>query len=206
MTIWKNTCGESWQDTIENGWEVSGKPGAFLFFIPKGALTHHLLKQAVVALPLVGHVRSPRGIAAPAGAAWPRRDHKSREPLDKAAFLPNCQPCPRSRRRGFRFGSPCSWGGILPPHPAACLRQPATGSLTQIQGWNDSFHPCWWYVVFHDILSENKGALFCGTPFRKDKVIYGDLSFGGQDSQPWSRALRCGCCGLSELFSDAQRV
>ena len=68
MIIWKNTCGESWQDTIENGWEVSGKPGAFLFFIPKGALTHHLLKQAVVALPLVGHVRSPRGIAAPAGA------------------------------------------------------------------------------------------------------------------------------------------
>lgn len=69
MIIWKNTCGESWQDTIENGWEVSGKPGAFLFFIPKGALIHHLLKQAVVALPLVGHVRSPRGIAAPAGAA-----------------------------------------------------------------------------------------------------------------------------------------
>ena len=27
---------------------------------PKGALTHHLLKQAVVALPLVGHVRSSR--------------------------------------------------------------------------------------------------------------------------------------------------
>ena len=69
MIIWKNTCGESWQDTIENGWEVSGKLGAFLFFIPKGALTHHLLKQAVVALPLVGHVRSPRGIASPAGAA-----------------------------------------------------------------------------------------------------------------------------------------
>ena len=69
MKIWKNTCGASWRGTIDNGWEVSGKPGAFLFFIPKGALTHHLLKQAVVALPLVGHVRSPRGIAAPAGAA-----------------------------------------------------------------------------------------------------------------------------------------
>ena len=69
MTIWKNTCGGSWQGTIENGGEVSGKPGAFLFFIPKGALTHHLLKQAVVALPLVGHVRSPRGIAASADAA-----------------------------------------------------------------------------------------------------------------------------------------
>ncbi len=60
MTIWKNTCGGSWQGTIENGGEVSGKPGAFLFFIPKGALAHHLLKQAVVALPLVGHVRSLR--------------------------------------------------------------------------------------------------------------------------------------------------
>ena len=23
-------------------WEVSGKPGAFLFFLPKGALVHHL--------------------------------------------------------------------------------------------------------------------------------------------------------------------
>ena len=23
-------------------WEVSGKPGTFLFFLPKGALTHHL--------------------------------------------------------------------------------------------------------------------------------------------------------------------
>ena len=45
--------------------------GASFFFIPKGALTHHLLKQAVVALPLVGHVRSPRGIAAPAGALCP---------------------------------------------------------------------------------------------------------------------------------------
>lgn len=194
MIIWKSTCGESWQDTIDNGWEVSGKPGAFLFFIPKGALTHHLLKQAVVALPLVGHVRSPRGIAAPPGADG------------QGCISANCQPCPCSRRRGFRFGNPCSWGGILPPHPAACLRQPATGSLTQMQGWNDSFHPCWWCVAFYDVLSENKGALFRGTPFRKDKVIYGDLSFGGQNSQPWSRTLRRGCCGLSELFSDAQRV
>ena len=75
----------------------------------------------------------------------------------------------------------------MPPHPAACLRQTCTGSLTQIQGWNESFRPCWWCVAFHDVLSENKGALFWGTPFRKDKVIYGDLSFGGQDGQPWSR-------------------
>ena len=31
MTIWKNTCGGSWQGTIENGGEVSGKPGASSF-------------------------------------------------------------------------------------------------------------------------------------------------------------------------------
>ena len=129
------------------------------------------------------------------------------EPLDKAAFLPNCQPCPRSRRRGFRFGSPCSWGGILPPHPAACLRQPATGSLTQIQGWNKSFRPCWWCVVLFDvpvaIKYRRRAAAFRSSPSER-MVDSGDLSFGGQDGQPWSRTLRCGCCGLSELFPDAQ--
>ena len=46
-----------------------GNRGPPSFLSRRGALTHHLLKQAVVALPLVGHVRSPRGIAAPAGAA-----------------------------------------------------------------------------------------------------------------------------------------
>ena len=76
MIIWKNTCGESWQDTIENCWEVSGKPGAFLFFIPKGALTHHLLKQAVVALPLVGTCALRGGL------------RLLREPLDDATARP----------------------------------------------------------------------------------------------------------------------
>ena len=66
MIIWKNTCGESWQRTIENGWGVSGKPGAFLFSIPKGALTHH--PEGAVVFP-AETVRSPRGIAASADAA-----------------------------------------------------------------------------------------------------------------------------------------
>ena len=57
---------------------------------------------------------------------------------------------------------------------STCRRQLDTDT-----GGNESFRPCWWCVVFHDTLSENKGALFRGTPFRKDKVIYGDLSFGG---------------------------
>ena len=107
MIIWKNTCGESWQDTIENGWEVSGKPGAFLFFIPKGALTHHLLKQAVVALPLVGHVRSPRGIAAAAAAS--RQCHST------------CKCCCHRLRRSQLFPF---WEQSAP-----CPHKPATGSF-----------------------------------------------------------------------------
>ncbi len=57
MTIWKNTCAESWQDTIENGWEVSGKPGAFLFFIPKGR-TYSPPAKAGGGSPPVGRARA----------------------------------------------------------------------------------------------------------------------------------------------------
>ena len=98
MIIWKNICGESWQDTIENDWEASGKPGAFLFFIPKGALTHHLLKQAVVALPLVGHVRSPRGIAAPAGA------------VGQGCISAKLPALPMQSAQGFPFWKPLFMG------------------------------------------------------------------------------------------------
>ena len=196
MIIWKNICGESWQDTIENGWEVSGKLGAFLFFIPKGALTHHLLKQAVVALPLVGHVRSPREIATPAGAAG------------QGCISVKLPALPMQSAKGLPKWKPLFMGwGILPPHPAACLRQPATGSLTQIQGWNKSLHPCWWYVAFHDvpvaIEYRRRAAAFHSSPSERT-VDNGNLSFGGQDSQPWRWTLRRGCCGLSELFPDTQ--
>lgn len=186
-------------------------------FYPEGRTYSPPLKQAVVALPLVGYVRSSPGQEPPAAVALRNAPAGAvrgglrllRETLDKAAFLPNCQPCPRSRRRGFRFGSSCSWGGILPPHPAACLRQPATSSLTQIQGWNKSFHPCRRYVAFHDvpvaIEYRRRAAAFHSSPSERT-VDNGDLSFGGQNGQPWSRTLRRGCCGLSELFPDAQRV
>ena len=180
---------------IENGWEVSGKLGAFLFFIPKGALTHHLLKQAVVALPLVGHVRSPRGIADPVGAAG------------QGCIFAKLPALSTQSAQGFPFWNPLFMGWYI---ATLSRRLPASTCHRQLDtdtgGGTNRSTPCWWYVVFHDVLSENKGALFCGTPFRKDKVIYGDLSFGGQEGQPWSQALRCGCCGLSELFSDAQRV
>ena len=122
MIIWKNTCGESWQDAIENDWEVSGKPGASLFFSPKGALTHHLLKQAVVALPLVGHVRSPRGIAAPAGAAG-----RCHSPMGTAAIAHAVGPV-------MRWQNATSHNYRLPAQ--TCHRQ-----LCRRKGRNDLFHP-----------------------------------------------------------------
>ena len=33
---------EAGKTNLNFRWEVSGKTGAFLFFLPKGALTHHL--------------------------------------------------------------------------------------------------------------------------------------------------------------------
>ena len=120
MIIWKNTCGESWQDTFENGWEVSGKPGAFLFFIPKGALTHHLLKQAVVALPLVGHVRSPRGL------------RRLRTPLDDATARSALLSSSTQMARRFHTGSPF----------LICLRIPATGSFAAGTGAEQIVPPC----------------------------------------------------------------
>ena len=159
MIIWKNTCGESWQRTIENGWEVSGKPGAFLFFIPKGALTHHLLKQAVVALPLVGHVRSPRGIASPAGAAG-----RCHSPLGSAVIVHADGPV-------MRWQNATSHSYRLPAQ--TCHRQ-----ICRRKGRNKSFHPC--LVGCRDSRRpfRKRGEQF-QHPFRKDKVIYGDLSFGG---------------------------
>ena len=104
-------------------------------FSRRGALTHHLLKQAVVALPLVGHVRSPRGIAAPAGAAG--------------------QGCISAK---------------LPALP--CLRQPATGSLTQIQGWNKSFYPLLVVRRISRRTERKQGRPVSGHPFQKGQ---GDL-------------------------------
>ena len=81
--------------------------------------------------------------------------------------------------QGFPFWKPLFMGWYI---ATPSRRLPASTCHWQLDtdtGWNKSFPPCWWYVAFHDVLSENKGALFRGTPFRKDKVNYGDLSFGG---------------------------
>ena len=105
--------------------------GGFPFFVPEGgALTHHLLKQAVAALPLAGHVRSPRGIAAPAGAAG------------QGCISAKLPALPMQSAQGFPlWKSPVH--GVVYCHlipPPACVK-PATGSLTQIQEWNKSFRP-----------------------------------------------------------------
>lgn len=169
------------------GVRETGRP---VSFVPKGALTHHLLKQAVVALPLVGHVRSPRGIAAPAGAAG--RCHS----LVGAAVIVHAT------------GSVMGWQNTI----SHSHRLPASTCQRQLDtdtGWNKSFHPCWWYVAFHDapvaIKYGRRAAVFHSSPSER-MVDNGDLSFGGQNSQPRRRTLRRGCCGLSELFPDAQRV
>ena len=131
--------------------EVSGKPGAFLFFIPKGALTHHLLKQAVVALPLVGHVRSPRGIAAPAGAAG------------QGCISAKLPALPMQSAQGFPFWKPLFMGWYIATPSrrlpvSTCHRQLDTDT-----GVEQIVPPSWWYVTFHDVLSENKGACFGAT-------------------------------------------
>lgn len=176
-------------------WERSGKPGRFSFF-PKGALTHH--PKGAVVFPSET-VRSAR------------RMRLLREPLDKAAFLPNCQPCPCSRRRGLPLLM--GWYIATPSRRLPASTLPRTNpsdmfrSLTQIQGVNESFHPCWRYVAFHDvpvgIRCGRRAAAFHSNPSER-MVDNGDLSFRGQNGQPWSRTLCRGCCGLSELFSVAQ--
>ena len=135
MTIWKNTCGGSWQGTIENGGEVSGKPGAFLFFIPKGALTHHLLKQAVAALPLVGHVRSPRGDCVSCGSRWTRLHYLQTASLAHAVGA------------GASILEPPVHGVAIyhPIPPPACANLPPA-ALLQIQGQNNLIPPLFGWV------------------------------------------------------------
>ena len=113
MIIWKNTCGESWQDTIENCWEVSGKPGTFLFFIPKGALTHH--PEGAVVLP-AATVRSAR------------RMRLLRQPPDNATAPMGAAVIVCADGK-FPATSAENWGRNSLPYVAACLRKPATGSF-----------------------------------------------------------------------------
>ena len=127
MTIWKNICGERWQGTIENGWEVSGKPGASLFFIPKGALTHH--PEGTVVFP-AEIVRSPRGIAASADVAG------------QGCISVKLPALSMQSARGFHFVSPLFMGWYIATSfrrlpVSTCHRQLDTDN----KGCNKSFHP-----------------------------------------------------------------
>ena len=112
LTIWKNTCGESWQDTIENGWEVSGKPGAFLF-----------IRRGTYSPPAKAGGGSPsrwsgtcalRGRLRLLGSRWTR--------------LHFCQTASLAHAVGAGVSvleAPVHGGGILPPHPPpACVNLP----------------------------------------------------------------------------------
>ena len=161
---------------------------------PKGALTHHLLKQAVVSLPLVGHVRSPRGIASPAGAAG------------QGCIFYKLPALPTQSAQGLPFWNPLfmGWQYTTPSRrlPAqTCHRQ----LCRRYRGETNRSTPVWLGVVIHDALFRKSGEQF-QNHFRKDKVIYGDLSFGGQDGQPGRGPLRRSRFSLSELFPDTHRL
>ena len=150
MIIGRISAAKAGRARLKIAREVSGKPGASLFFIPKGALTHHLLKQAVVALPLVGHVRSPRGIAAPAGA------------VGQGCICAKLPALPMQSAQGVPFWKPLFMGWYIATPSHACLRQPATGSLTQ-KGWNESLHPCWRWSHFTTYWAKTRVPCF-GAP------------------------------------------
>ena len=104
MIIWKNTCGEK-LDRIERigkraGIGLPGNRGPFLF-LSRSALTHHLLKQAVVALPLVARGALRRGIAAPAGAAG------------QGCISAKLPALPMQSAQGFPLWNPLFMGGIF---------------------------------------------------------------------------------------------
>lgn len=172
-------------------WERSGKPGRFSFF-PKGRTYSPPRRGGGISC---GNRALSEGDCGVCGRRWTRLHFCQTASLVHAVG------------KGGHFESPYLWGGILPPHLAACLSQPATGSLTQIQGCNESIHPCWRYVAFHDvpvgIRCGRRATAFHSNPSER-MVDNGNLSFRGQNGQPWSRTLCRGCCGLSELFSVAQ--
>ena len=140
-----------------------------------------------------GIVRSPRGIATAAAAS--RQCHSTYGRCCHRLCRRQI-PCDKRRELGQKFSTLCCRLPAQTCHRQLCRRY---------RGETNRSTPVWLGVVIHDALFRKRGEHF-QYPFRKDKVIYGDLSFGGQDGQPWSRALRRGCCGLSELFPDAQRV
>ena len=101
------------QDTIENGWEVSGKPGAFLFFIPKGALTHHPQAGGGMAF---GHRALSEGDCGSCGSRWTMP-----QPGRRCCHRPCSRPCDRVARRHSITA-------------AVCLRKAATGSFAAEMG------------------------------------------------------------------------
>ena len=94
-------------------WEVSGKPGAFLFFLPKGALTHH--PEGAVVFP-AEIVRSAR------------RMRLLRQPPDNATAPASAAVIVCAGRSCFRFGN-----SLLPARtnlPPAALFAAMTRSST----------------------------------------------------------------------------
>ena len=105
---------EAGKTNLNFRWEASGKPGASLFFLPKGALTHHPEGAVVLA---VGKPCALRG-----GLRLLRQPpDNATAPMGAAVIV-----CADGK---FPATSAENWGRNSLPYVAACLRKPATGSF-----------------------------------------------------------------------------
>ena len=136
-----------------------------------GAITHHLLKQAVVALPLVGHVRSPRGDCVSCGSRWTRLHYLQTASLGGIASPAGAagQGCiiyklpalPTQSAQGIPKWKPLfmGWQYTTPSRrlPAqTCHRQ----LCRRCRGGTNRSTPVWLGVVIHDALFRKRGEHF----------------------------------------------
>ena len=123
-------------------------------------------------------VRSPRGIAAPAGAAG-----RCHSPAGAAVIV-------------HAAGPAIGWQDATPSQPpSACAKLPL---VALPQRWARP-----WAGARPFSFCKKKQKTACAQAERKTN---GNLSSGGEDDQPGRGALRCGRFRLSELLPDAQRV
>ena len=159
------------------GVRETGRP---VSFVPKGALTHHLLKQAVVALPLVGHVRSPRGL------------RLLREPYVQCHISADLLSLATQLVAGVAIYA--KYRRFNRRHPTNCPHKPATGS----------------FVCGYDPLFNIGSFSFCEkeTKTRSERTVRtnGDLPLGSKGGQPRCRAICGGSFRLSELHQYSKRL
>ncbi len=152
--------------------------GAFSF-IPEGRTYPPLVKQAVVSLPLVGFVRSPRGM------------RHLRMPMDNATVLRICCHRPRSRCTVIASSNSVALTDAIPP--TARIKLPP-GSFICGEGVSSA-------DTLFSFAKRNRKSSYEGTVRTS-----GDLPSGCEGYKSRHRTI-CLCCGsIYELFADLQRL